>query len=108
MDISMISDFISNFGFPIAVAVAMFWYVNKQDERHREEMGEMRKTLEDNTTVLSGLKDIISVFITNVILLFYESKYPRKPKEPKKTLTQRRKERKAARRLKSIEDALEE
>lgn len=51
---------------------------------------------------------IISVFITNVILLFYESKYPRKPQEPKKTLTQRRKERKAARRLKSIEDALEE
>lgn len=66
MDISMISDVISNFGFPIAVAAAMFWYVNKQDERHREEMGEMRKTLEDNTTVLSGLKDIISVFITKM------------------------------------------
>lgn len=66
MDISMISDAISNFGFPIAVAAAMFWYVNKQDERHREEMCEMRKTLEDNTTVLSGLKDIISVFITKM------------------------------------------
>lgn len=66
MDYSAISDIVSNFGFPIAVAVAMFWYVNKQDERHREEMGEMRKTLEENTSVLSGLKDIISVFITKM------------------------------------------
>ena len=66
MDYTALSDIISNFGFPIAVAIAMFWYVNKQDERHREEMGEMRKTLEENTTVLSGLKDIISVFITKM------------------------------------------
>lgn len=66
MDYTALSDIISNFGFPIAVAVAMFWYVNKQDERHREEMGEMRKTLEENTSVLSGLKDIISVFITKI------------------------------------------
>jgi preprotein translocase subunit YajC len=66
MDYTALSDIISNFGFPIAVAVAMFWYVNKQDERHREEMGDMRKTLEENTSVLSGLKDIISVFITKI------------------------------------------
>lgn len=66
MDYTALSDIISNFGFPIAVAIAMFWYVNKQDERHREEMGEMRKTLEENTSVLSGLKDIISVFITKI------------------------------------------
>lgn len=51
---------------------------------------------------------VVSVFVTNLILLVYERKYPRKPKTPKKTLTQRRKERKALRRLKSIEDALEE
>ena len=66
MDYTAFADIVSNFGFPIAVAVAMFWYVNKQDERHREEMGEMRKTLEENTSVLSGLKDIISVFITKM------------------------------------------
>lgn len=66
MDYTALSEIISNFGFPIAVAIAMFWYVNKQDERHREEMGEMRKTLEENTSVLSGLKDIISVFITKI------------------------------------------
>lgn len=66
MDYTVLADIVSNYGFPIAVAVAMFWYVNKQDERHREEMGEMRKTLEENTSVLSGLKDIISVFITKM------------------------------------------
>ena len=66
MDYTALSDFIGNYGFPTAVAAAMFWYVNKQDERHREEMGEMRKTLDENTSVLSGLKDIISVFITKM------------------------------------------
>ena len=66
MDYTALADIVSNFGFPIAVAAAMFWYVNKQDERHREEMGEMRTTLEENTSVLSGLKDIISVFITKM------------------------------------------
>ena len=51
---------------------------------------------------------LVSIFITNVILGFYETKYPRKPKYQKKSVTQKRKERKAARRLKSIEAALEE
>ena len=51
---------------------------------------------------------LISIFITNVILGLYETKYPRRPKEQKKSLAQKRKERKAARRLKSIEAALEE
>ena len=66
MDAATIGQLIASLGFPVVAAGAMFWYVNKQDERHREEMGKMRKTLEDNTTVLSGLKDIISVFITKM------------------------------------------
>ena len=66
MDAATIGQLIASLGFPVVAACAMFWYVNKQDERHREEMGEMRKTLEDNTTVLSGLKEIISVFITKM------------------------------------------
>lgn len=66
MDAATIGQLIASLGFPVVAACAMFWYVNKQDERHREEMGEMRKTLEENTTVLSGLKDIISVFITKM------------------------------------------
>ena len=66
MDAATIGQLIASLGFPVVAAGAMFWYVNKQDERHREEMGEMRKTLEDNTTVLSGLKEIISVFITKM------------------------------------------
>ncbi len=66
MDAATIGQLIASLGFPVVAACAIFWYVNKQDERHREEMGEMRKTLEDNTTVLSGLKDIISVFITKM------------------------------------------
>ena len=58
--------------------------------------------------IISGIC-LISIFITNLILGLYEAKYPRKRiKENPKTVTQKRKERKNARRMKSIEAALEE
>lgn len=58
--------------------------------------------------IISGIC-LISIFVTHIILGFYEAKYPRKkPKEAKKSLAQKRKERKAFRRMKSIEAALEE
>ncbi len=58
--------------------------------------------------IISGIC-LVSIFVTNVILGFYESKYPRRHSiDTKRSANQKRKERKNARRLKSIEAALEE
>ena len=61
MDIQMIMNMISTLGFPIVVAVALFWYINKQNESHKEEINSLRETIQDNTNILHELKELIKV-----------------------------------------------
>lgn len=66
MDAQAIGQLIASLGFPIVAACAMFWYVNKQAERHREESNEMMKSLNENTRVLDGLKELISILVNKL------------------------------------------
>ena len=61
MDMQMIMNMISTLGFPIVVAVALFWYINKQNENHKEEINGLRETIQDNTNILHELKELIKV-----------------------------------------------
>ena len=63
MDVQVIGQLVASLGFPIVACGAMFWMVNKQEDRHKEEMDGMRKTIEDNTNVLISLKDLIQIMI---------------------------------------------
>ena len=63
MDIQVIGQLVASLGFPIVAAAALFWFINKQEERHKEEMDGVRKTLEENTSVLASLKELIQVII---------------------------------------------
>lgn len=55
----LITQIVSNLGFPIAVCVACFWYINKQNERHREEMNNVTEAINNNTIALTKLLDKI-------------------------------------------------
>ena len=50
---------IQNLGFPIAVAVALFWQNNNLQKQHKEEMDKMTSALHNNTLALTELKDKI-------------------------------------------------
>ena len=63
MDIQVIGQLIASLGFPIVACGAMFWMVNKQEERHKSEIDGMRKTIEDNTNVLASLKELIQIIV---------------------------------------------
>ena len=63
MDVQVIGQLIASLGFPIVACGAMFWMVNKQEERHGEEIGSLRKTSEDNTNVLASLKELIQIIV---------------------------------------------
>lgn len=63
MDVQVIGQLVASLGFPIVAAAALFWFINKQEERHKEEMDGVRKTLEENTSVLASLKELIQVII---------------------------------------------
>ena len=63
MDVQVIGQLIASLGFPIVACGALFWMVNKNEERHKEEMGGLRKTIEDNTNVFASLKELIQIVI---------------------------------------------
>lgn len=52
MEPEVISNLISNLGFPIACVVAMFWMWNKEREAHKEEANKMVEAINNNTRVM--------------------------------------------------------
>ena len=60
MDMATVSQLISTIGFPIAVCLICFWYINKIQEQHKSEIGELTKALNNNTQVMQHLADMIS------------------------------------------------
>lgn len=63
MDYDLITNFITTLGFPIVVCCALFWYINKMSESHKEEINSLRETITDNSTLLHEVKELISALI---------------------------------------------
>lgn len=57
MDLNTITQFITSIGFPIACCLACFWYINKSDEQHKEELAKLSDALNNNTLVIQKLLD---------------------------------------------------
>lgn len=55
MDAQTINTLISNLGFPIVVSIVLFRQLNKSNEKHAEEIEELRKTIENNTLIITRL-----------------------------------------------------
>lgn len=56
MDLNTVMTAISSLGFPIAMCIAMFWYMTKQTEMHKEEVAKMTEALNNNTLALNRLE----------------------------------------------------
>ena len=52
MEAEVISNLISNLGFPISCVVAMFWMWNKERESHKEESDKWIEAINNNTRVM--------------------------------------------------------
>ena len=63
MDANGIISLISNVGFPVAVCVALFYYMEKQKERHESETDKLNETVQSNTKVLTELCTLIKTLI---------------------------------------------
>lgn len=55
MDINTIVSIISTVGFPIACCIYLIWYSNKMNERHADEIEKLRKSLDNNTKVMTRI-----------------------------------------------------
>lgn len=63
MDISAIVSLVSNVGFPVAVCIALFFYMEKQNERHQQETDKLNETVQSNTKVLTELCTLIKTLV---------------------------------------------
>jgi preprotein translocase subunit YajC len=63
MDLNGIVSLISNVGFPVVVCIALFCYMEKQNERHQQETDRLNETVQSNTKVLTELCTLIKTII---------------------------------------------
>ena len=63
MDIDSVTQLISNVGFPVAVCIALFFYMEKQNERHQQATDKLNETVQSNTKVLTELCTLIKTLI---------------------------------------------
>lgn len=56
MDISTITSLVTTVGFPIVMCGALFWYMMKQDEQHKETLDKLSTALDNNTLALTKLE----------------------------------------------------
>ena len=63
MDIDSVTQLVSNVGFPVAVCIALFFYMEKQNERHQQETDKLNETVQSNTKVLTELCTLIKALI---------------------------------------------
>ena len=57
IDWSLIVSLIGSLGFPIVACIALFKYMKETTTAHKEEIDELRKTIESNTLVIQKLVD---------------------------------------------------
>ena len=57
MDVSAIVQVVGSLGFPIAACIAVFWYLMKESENHKQEVNKLSEALQNNTVALTKLCD---------------------------------------------------
>lgn len=48
---------IGSYAFPIVMCIAFFWKLDKEEERHKEEMDKITEALHNNTLAIQHLAD---------------------------------------------------
>lgn len=57
MGVNEVMNIITTVGFPIAVCLICFWYINKMQEQHKAETDKLAEALNNNTLVMQQLVD---------------------------------------------------
>lgn len=57
MDVSTITQIVSNLGVPVACLVALFWLMNKEREDHRNESEKFIEAINNNTVVMTQIAE---------------------------------------------------
>ena len=61
MEPDAIIQAVSTLGFPIVMCAALLYYLNQERISHKDEMTSLRDALDRNTTIMTELKEMLSV-----------------------------------------------
>lgn len=61
MDVTTVTQLVSNLGFPIVCVGVMFWMQNKERESHSAESERWTEVVKENTEALRDLKEVVSL-----------------------------------------------
>ena len=61
MGVQDIAQLVSTIGFPIAMCIALLWYIKDMGDKHKEETKDFTEALNNNTLVLQRLCDTLGV-----------------------------------------------
>ena len=61
--LEMILEAVNKVGFPIVISLVLFWYINKKDEQHKEEVKSLKDSLDRNSSILDELKGLITYLV---------------------------------------------
>lgn len=57
MDFNEIIQAIGSLGFPIAMCIALFWYMIQQNQAHKEEMNALKDAVNELQIAITKLSD---------------------------------------------------
>lgn len=60
-----IGQFISQYGFPIVVSAALFWYIVVETRANRKVIEELKQVLSENTKVMNAFTDLVKEVTRN-------------------------------------------
>ena len=64
MDTNALMTAVTTVGFPIVAYGAMFWYMIHLQDAHKSEMDTLRKALDENTSAINQLKELVKIWIS--------------------------------------------
>lgn len=60
-----IGQFINQYGFPIVVSAALFWYIVVETRANRKVIEELKNVLSDNTKVMTAFTELVKEVTRN-------------------------------------------
>ena len=63
--ISLVGTFINQYGFPIVVCGALFWYIVTETRANRKILEEIKGVLSENTKVMMAFTDLVKELTRN-------------------------------------------
>ena len=63
MDEQVITTMIGSLGFPIVMCIIMIKLIFTMEESHKEEIGTLKESLNNNTNVLTRLETMLNIYM---------------------------------------------